>query len=137
VLLYNKRLPFPAADSNGAIIGPTAPTINVIADRLHVSFSGFPPGYILPLGTFFGVQFDSTRYYLGQIVEARIANPITGAVASVEIWPPLPASIMAGSPVSVAKPCAKFSITPGSTYPSIVGALHSQIQFSAEQTYSR
>lgn len=134
VLLYNWRLPYPATDPNGSIIGPTVPEINVITDRLHVSFSGFPPGYQIPLGTYFGVVKNGL-YYLGQFAEARTANPITGAVASVEIWPPLPASIASGDDVIIRKPCGKFRIVPGSAYPSKVSSLHSEIKFSAEQTY--
>lgn len=135
VLLYNYRLPFPASDPNGAIIGATVLTINVITDRLHVSFSGFPAGYEIPLGTWFGIVFDTSRYYLGQFAEARTANPITGAVASVEITPPLPASITSGVGISVSKPPAKFKLVPNSAFPAKQGGLHSTIEFSAEQTY--
>ncbi len=137
VLLYNKRLPFPASDPDGAIIGSTVPKINVITDRLHVSFTGFPPGYVLPVGTYFGIVFDTSRYYLGQFVEDRTANPITGAVATTEIWPPLPASIIGTPDVIIRKPCAKFRIEPGSAFPSKTSSLHATIKFSAEQTYSR
>lgn len=137
VLLHNYKLPFPASDPDGKIIGPTVPKLNVITDRLHVSFSGFPRGYKIPLGTFFGIVFDTSRYYLGQFAEARTANPITGAVAMTEIWPPLPASIAGTLDVVIAKPCAKFRITPGSAYPSTSSALHTTIKLSAEQTYSR
>ena len=135
VLLYNYRLPFPASDPGGTIIGATVPTVNVITDRLHASFSGFPAGYEIPLGTWFGIVFDTSRYYLGQFAEARTANPVTGAVASVEIFPPLPASITAGAEVSVSKPPAKFKLVPNSAFPASQGGLHSTIEFSAEQTY--
>lgn len=137
VLLYNKRLPYPASDPDGSIIGSTVPAINVITDPLHVSFSGFPAGYEIPLGTYFGIVFDTSRYYLGQFAEARTANPITGAVAATEIWPPLPASITGTPDVIIKKPCAKFRIEPGSAFPTKQGGLHSEIQFSAEQTYGR
>jgi hypothetical protein len=101
-LCHNFKLPYPKDDPTGALLGVASPAINVIADRLHVSFSGFPPSYQLAVGTYFGVVFDTSRYYLGQILEPRTANPITGAVASVEIWPPLPATISSGAAVAVA-----------------------------------
>jgi len=132
--LYNYRLPYPPSDPDGWIIGSTVPTVNVITDRLHVSFSGFPAGYEIPLGTYFGIVVAGL-YYLGQFAEARTANPITGTVASTEIWPPLPATITSGAEVSVSKPCAKFRLVPGSAYPSRVDALHSTIRLSAEQNY--
>ncbi|GGF24291.1 hypothetical protein GCM10011321_14580 [Youhaiella tibetensis] len=136
LLLHDYRLPYPSSDPDGSIIGDTVPTINAIVDRLHLSFSGFPPGYVIPFGTYFGVVFDMTRYYLGQFAETRTANPITGAVAAVEVWPPLPASVIAGAAVTVKKPPAKFRIDPGSAYPSSEGGLHATIKLSAKQTYS-
>jgi hypothetical protein len=136
VLLYNYKLPFPASDPNGTIIGSTVPKLNVITDRLHVSFTGFPPGYVIPLGTYFGIVTEG-RHYLGQFAEARTANPITGAVAMTEIWPPLPASIAGTPDVVIAKPCAKFRIVPGSAYPSSVNGTMSTIKLSADQTYSQ
>ncbi len=134
VLLHNYRLPYPSSDPDGLLIGSAAPKLNVITDRLHASFSDFPPGYEIPIGTYFGIVFGG-RYYLGQFAEPRTANPITGAVASVEIWPPLPASISAGADVVMAKPCAKFRMTPNSAFPSKVDGMHSTIKFAAEQTY--
>jgi hypothetical protein len=135
VLLHNYRLPYPSSDPDAAIIGATVPKLGTITDRLHVAFTGFPPGYVLPLGTFFGLVFDTSRYYLGQLVEARTANG-SGAVASVEIWPPLPASVSGTPDVSVKKPPIKARIVPGSAFPSKVGPTLTTIQLSFEQTYS-
>lgn len=135
-LLYNSRLPFPSSDPEGLIIGSVVPKLGVITDRLHVAFTGFPPGYVLPRGTYFSIQFDSGRYYLGQFAESKTANPITGTVGATEIWPPLPASITGTPDVAIAKPPGKFRIEPGSAYPAKEGGLHSTIKFSAEQTYS-
>lgn len=136
VLLHNYRLPHPAPDPTGAIIGATVPKLGTITDRLHVAFTGFPAGYVIPLGTYFGIVFDTSRYYLGQFAEARTASG-GGAVASVEIWPPLPVSIAGTPDVTIKKPPAKFRITPGSAFPSLIGLKHTTIKFSAEQTYSR
>lgn len=136
VLLHNYRLPYPSSDPDGSIIGATVPKLGTITDRLHVAFTGFPAGYVLPLGTFFGLVFDTSRHYLGQLVEARTANG-SGAVASVEIWPPLPASVVGAIDVSVTKPVMKARIVPGSAFPSKVGGTLTTIQLSAEQTLSR
>ncbi|WP_240233622.1 hypothetical protein [Devosia lacusdianchii] len=137
VLLYNSRLPYPSSDPKGQIIGATVPKLGVITDRLHVAFTGFPAGYLIPLGTYFSIQFDTSRFYLGQFAEARTANPITGTVGATEVWPPLPASISGTPDVVIVKPPAKFRIEPGSAFLSKEGGLHSTIKFSAEQTYSR
>ncbi len=133
VLLYNSRMPFPADDPEGAIIGSTIPKLGAITDRLHIAFTGFPAGYKMRTGSYFGL-ISGDLYYLGQFAEDRTATG-GGAIASVEIWPPLPASISGTPNISIKKPAAKFRITPGSAYPSRAGSLHSIIRLSAEQTY--
>lgn len=159
-LLYNYRLPYPATDpggvnlDSGSITGPSlvldfaggtgeifsassvSPRIRSIADRLHVAFERLPSGYVLPVGTYFSIVFDTSRYYLGQIAEQATANS-SGATGTVEIWPPLPASITGTPSITLKKPPAKFTIVPNSAFPSKEGGMHSTIEFAAEQTYSR
>lgn len=135
VLLYNARLPYPSSDPDGSIFGAATPVVGTITDRLHVAFTGFPAGYVIPLGTYFGIVFDTSRYYLGQFAEAKTASG-AGAVTSVEIAPALPDSVAPGDAVTVLKPPAKFRIVPGSAYLSLVTALHSKLTFSAEQDYA-
>lgn len=135
VLMYNSRLPYPSSDPSGTIIGATVPELGTITDRLHVAFTGFPDGYVIPRGTYFSILFDTSRYYLGQFAEPKTAA-VGGAVTAVEIWPPLPASIAGTPDVVIKKPPAKFRIVPGSAFPAQDGTLHSTIKFSAEQTYS-
>jgi hypothetical protein len=134
VHLFNYRLPYPPSDPDGSILGAVIPRIATITDRLHVSFSGFPPGYEVKVGTWFGTVFDNRRY-LGQFVEPRTANGY-GNIATVEIFPPLPASVTAGLGITLKKPPASFRIVPNSAFPSKQGGMYSVIEFSAEQTYS-
>jgi hypothetical protein len=136
LLLTNPRLPYPSSDPDGSIIGATVPALGTITDRLHVAFTGLPAGYIVPLGTFFSIVFDTSRYYLGQFAEARTADG-SGAVASVEIWPPLPASIAGTPAISIKKPSAKFRLVPNAAFISEVSTIHSRVTFAAEQTYGR
>lgn len=136
VLLFNTRMPYPSTDPDGSIMGATVPKLGTITDRLHVAFTGFPAGYVMPLGSYFGLVFDTSRYYLGQFAEARTANG-SGAIAAVEIWPPLPASVSGTPDVSVKKPPMKARITPGSAYVSEQSTVHARVTFAAEQTYSR
>lgn len=135
VLLYNPKLPYPSSDPSGSIFGAAAPVVGVITNRLNLAFTGFPNNYVIPLGTYFQILFGTSRYYLGQFAEARTASG-TGAVATVEVTPALPDSIVAGAAVTILKPAGKFKIKPNSAYPATAGALHSRISFSAEQTYS-
>lgn len=136
VLLHNYRLPYPSSDPQALIIGSMVPKLGTITDPLHVAFTGFPADYLVPLGTYFGLIFDTSRYYLGQFVEACTANG-SGAVASVEIWPPLPASVTGTPDITVKKPPMKARITPGSAYPSKADGMLATVQFSCEQTYGR
>ena len=136
VLMYNSRLPYPSLDPTGSIIGATVPKLGTITDRLHVAFTDFPNSYVMSLGTYFSILFDTSRYYLGQFVESKTSNPIAGTIGATEIWPPLPASITGTPDIVIKKPPAKFRIVPGSAYPAKEGGLHSVIKFSAEQTYS-
>lgn len=135
-LLYNHKMPYPSSDPDGSIIGSTVPSLGTITDRLHVAFTGFPNDYVIPLGTYFGIIFDTSRYYLGQFAEPKVANG-SGVVSATEIWPPLPAMISGTPDIIIKKPVAKFRLTPGSAYPSSISPVHSTFKLSAEQTYSK
>jgi hypothetical protein len=134
VLLGNSKLPCPSSDPDGSIFGAATPVLGTITDRSHVAFAGFPAGYVLPLGTYFQVIFGTSRYYLGQVCEAKTADG-SGNVTATEITPPLPASVSAGDAVTVINPAGKFIIVPNSAYPSAISTVHETITFSAEQTY--
>lgn len=136
VLLCNSRLPYPSSDPDGSIIGSTVPKLGTITNRITVAFTGFPDGYVIPFGSYFGLIFDTSRYYLGQFIETRTAAT-GGAVSAVEIWPPLPASVSGTPDITIKKPLARFRIEPGSAYPSKVDGMHATIKFSAEQTYGK
>lgn len=136
VLLTNARLPYPSSDPTGSIIGSTVPKLGTITNRITAAFTGFPDGYVIPFGTYFSLIFDTSRYYLGQILETRTAAT-GGAVSAVEIWPPLPASVSGTPDITIKKPAGRFRIEPGSAYPSKVDGMHATIKFSAEQTYTK
>lgn len=136
LLLTNTRLPYPSSDPDGSIIGSTVPKLGTITDRLRVAFTGFPNGYVIPVGTYFGIVFDTSRYYLGQFAETRTANG-SGAVSSVQVWPPLPASISGTPDIAVKKPPAKFKLVTNGAFISEVSTIHSRVTFSAKSTYSK
>lgn len=135
-LAYNKRMPYPSSDPDGSIWTTASPTavVGTITDRRHVAFTGFPNGYVIPVGTYFQIIFDEGRYYLGQFAEAKTADG-SGAVSSAKITPPIPASVEVGDAVTVIKPAAKFLPVPGSAYLSNVGLVNATLTFSAEQSY--
>jgi hypothetical protein len=132
-LLTNPRLPYPVTDPTGALLGSETPDLATITDRLHVAFTGFPAGYVIPRGTYFGVVFNTSRYYLGQFCEAKTADG-SGNVTTTEICPPLPASISSGA-ISLKKPPAKFQPIAGTAFISQEDGTRARVTFSAEQTY--
>jgi hypothetical protein len=134
VLLFNSRLPYPSTDPDGTALSAATPTVRTISDRLHVGFENLPADLVLPYGTWFSTVFDSSRYYLGQLVETATADG-AGDTSIVEIWPPLPAAVEAGDEVSFSEPCGKFRINAGSAYPQQSNPLFAKIRFTAEQTY--
>lgn len=135
-LATNPRLPYPSTDPTGSTFGAATPTVGTITDRLHVAFATFPNSYVIPVGTWFQIIYETSKYYVGQFCEARTSHVSTGAVASVEIYPPLPAGISTGAAVTVKKPAGKFKPIGGTAFISTYGALHSVVTLSAEQSYS-
>lgn len=133
-LLYDKRTPYPTSDPTGSIFGSATPEIDTITDRLHIAFTGFPAGYVVPLGTYFSVVDGDGRRYLGQFAEAATADG-SGDIATVEITPSLPASFAVADAVTVIKPAAKFKITPNSAYAPRSTLTEATVTFQCEQTY--
>lgn len=136
VLLYNSRLPYPSSDPKGVIIGSTVPKLGTITNRITVAFTDFPSDYVMPFGTYFGLIFDTSRYYVGQFMETKTASS-EGAITATEIWPPLPALVTGTPNITIKKPPGRFRIDPGSAYPSKVDGMLSTIRFSARQTYRK
>lgn len=134
-LIYNYALPYPSSDPTGSIFGAATPIVGTITNRYVVAFTGFPASYVIPAGTFFQIVFNSTRRYLGQFAEDKVASG-AGAVSAVEVAPALPDGIVPGDAVQMLQPAGKFRIIPGSAHVTIAGGLHSTVAFSAEQTYA-
>lgn len=135
-LLTPPDLSYPSSDPTGSIFGSATPVVGTITDRNTVAFTGFPNNYSIPLGTFFQILYDTSRYYLGQFAEAKTANG-SGAVSATTIAPSLPSLITGGEAVTVKKPAAKFRVSPGSAYIAKVDAALSTVTFAAEQTAAK
>lgn len=133
-LLYNHRLPYPSSDPDGSTFGSATPVVGTITDNVTVAFTGFPASYSLPLGTYLQIIHDTSRYWLGQVVEAKTADG-SGAVSATKVAPPLPDSVDPDDAVTVLKPAGKFRLVPKSAFLSTYTVLHAQLQFSARQTY--
>lgn len=135
-LLNNKRLPYPSSDPTGSIFGAATPIVGTITNNVSVAFTGFPNNYVIPLGTYFQIIHDTTRYYIGQFAAAKTANG-SGAVSASAVTPPLPDSVDPGDAVTVLKPAGKFKLVPGSAYLTNVGLVNASIVLNARQTYEQ
>ena len=51
---------YPSSDPTGSIFGAATPVVGTIADAYHVAFTGFPAGYVIPLGTSYWVKLVET-----------------------------------------------------------------------------
>lgn len=134
ILVPHYRQPWPSTDLEGATFGSATPEIGTVTDRLHIAFADFPANYVIPAGTYFGVEDADGRRYLGQFCEARTASGL-GAVSSVEIAPPLPAAFTTGDLVTMIWPVAKYKLVPGTAIVSQVTVGNSRVTFQADQTY--
>jgi hypothetical protein len=133
-LLYDKRLPYPSSDPTGSTFGAATPVVGTITSNVSVAFTGFPNAYSIPLGTYFQIIHDTTRYYVGQFAEAKTANG-SGAVSASAVTPPLPDSVDPGDAVTVLKPSGKFRLVPKSAFLTNVTVKEASLVLSARQTY--
>lgn len=133
-LLSNKRMLYPSSDPNGSIFGSATPVVGTITDNVTVAFTGFPNNYVIPLGTYFQIIFDTSRYYVGQFAESKTANG-SGAVSASKITPPLPDGVSSSNAVTVKKPAGKFRLDPNSAYLTGVGIANASLVLNAMQTY--
>lgn len=133
--LYPHTMAYPQADPTGSVLRDATPKLGSLPDRLHATFTDFPAGYQLTAGDFFQATTSNGRRYLGQVLQNRTADG-SGAIASVQVAPPMLNSMASGDPVGVIKPSAKMKIVPGSIRISSVGSLHANLSLSARQTYA-
>jgi hypothetical protein len=135
-LLYDKRMPYPSTDDDGAIFGAATPVVGTISSNVSVAFTGFPNNYVIPLGTYFQIIYDTSRYYVGQFAAAKTADG-SGAVSASAVTPPLPDDVDPGDAVTVLKPSGKFRLEPRSAYLDNVQIGLASLVFSARQTYEQ
>lgn len=113
---YDKSHPYPYADPLGTILGASTPTISSLnANNRELDISGLPAGYVLTAGDFISFTYGSspTRYALHQLVNDVTANG-SGVASNIEVIPNIRPGAVTTTPVTLAKPYAKFLITPGS-----------------------
>jgi hypothetical protein len=135
-LLYDKRMPYPSSDPTGSTFGAATPVAGTITSNVSVAFTGFPNGYVIPLGTYFQIIYDTSRYYVGQFAAAKTADG-SGAVSASAVTPPLPDDVDPGDAVTVLKPSGKFRLDPGSAILDHVQIGLASLVFSARQTYEQ
>lgn len=115
-LATNLLRPYPAADPDAMILGPTAPTVQSIgATRRDMRITGLPARYVLTRGDLIGISWGASpvRYGIHRIVVGGIADP-AGLTGWIEVAPALPAGLVSASAVALSRPAFKAMLVPGS-----------------------
>ena len=132
-LLHDKSLPYPEHDTGGVLAAAAAATIGSITDRSLISFSSAPASYDIPGGSYFSVNWSSTKRFLSQILEDRTSSG-GGAVTSVSISPRLPEDVIAGASVTFYRPACRARMVEGSLRPSWSGGKLQELTFQARSS---
>jgi len=136
LLLCDSAGLYPAADITGAGWGSATPVVGTITNRYVCAFTGFPNNYVITAGDYLQIIYDTSRYYLGQFAESKVASG-GGAVTAVELSVALPDLIVGGEAVTMIKPAGKFRITLNSAKKAITYPMQSVVSFTAEQTSAK
>lgn len=116
LLMYDPLSKYPQADPTGSILGASVVAVNSIAsDRSRLSLSGLPAGYKLTLADKLSITYgiDPVRYAFLEFSESITANG-SGVTGLIEVFPHIPAGIVAGAAVTLIKPPCKCIIYPDS-----------------------
>jgi hypothetical protein len=138
--LFNPLMKYPQSDPGGANLGTATVTIDSInVNRKALKLAGLPAGYLLTIGDYFHVDYDSSPYRraLIQIAESATADG-SGLTLEFEVRPHLRPGISAGASVSLIKPAAKVKVMPDTlAIEQAEDATMSRVRFSARQTLQK
>lgn len=126
----------PLSDPGGMKLAGATPKINTIgASRITATLRDLPPAYELSAGDLFSVQYGSspTHWSMHRLLTGRTANA-SGVTGSMDINPPLPASIAAGHLVMLYRPVIKALIVPDSIQWPAYSSGFGRISFDFVQT---
>jgi hypothetical protein len=138
--LFNPLMKYPQADPGGATLGAATVTVQSInANRKALKLTGLPAGYVLTIGDYFHVVYDTSPYRraLIQVVEGVTADG-TGLTPEFEVRPHLRPGISTGDSVSLVKPAAKVKLLSDSfAVEPADDASMSRFRFSVRQTLQK
>lgn len=133
--LYNPVAKYPQADPDGSILGASSVVIATInANRKALTLSGLPAAYVITIGDYLAVTYDTSRRALLQAVESVTANG-SGVTSEFEVRPHIRAGITTTLAVTLTNPAAKVKIVPGTiAVERAEDATMSRVRFTARQT---
>lgn len=135
--LYNPALKYPQADPDGSIVGSSSVVIATInANRKAWTLSGLPAGYVLTLGDWLEVTYDTSRRALVQAVESATADG-SGVTPEFEIRPHLRPGITTSLAVNLKQPAAKVKLLPNGARVEPDSIKFARIVFTARQTLAK
>ena len=126
----------PLFDRSGSIAGSATTTLaSFNSTGYNVAINGFTPGFKLTWGDKFHIQYgaSSDNFSFHEIAGDYTANA-SGNFSNVEIFPYIPANVIAGTRIYFYKPAAKMIIYPDSFNPgSAAGLFTTGLTFKAIQ----
>ncbi|MEX1181030.1 MAG: hypothetical protein WEB63_09510 [Cucumibacter sp.] len=136
--LYNPRMRYPQSDPTGSILGASAVTVYAInANRKALRLTGLPIGYVITIGDYLAITYDTSRRALLQAVEGATADG-SGITPEFEVRPHLRPGIVTTNPVTLKNPAAKVKMMPGTVrVERAEDPLFSRVRFVARQTLAK
>ena len=117
--LFDPLSKYPQADTDGTVLGASTVQVEAVgSERQTLALKGLPAGYELTLGDKGQIAYSSnpTQNYFFEFSEGITADG-SGVTAEVEVFPHVPAGLVADDAVTLARPACKVFIMPGSHSP--------------------
>jgi hypothetical protein len=132
--LHNPLAPYPQADPDGSIIGSDTVQIHTVGvDNKTLRLKGLPAGYVLTIGDYIAVTYNTSRRALYIVCETVTADG-SGNTPSFEVRGYLRPGTAVNNVVDLKKPAAKVKLVDGTLRVEPLSTVHSVIRFTARQT---
>lgn len=132
--LHNPLAPYPQSDPDGSIVGSSTVQIHTVGgDNKTLRMKGLPVGYVLTIGDYIAVTYNSGRRGFYIVCETVTADG-GGITPSFEVRAYLRPGTAVNDAVDLTKPAAKVKLVDGTLRVEPISVVHSVIRFTARQT---
>lgn len=115
--LFDPQALYPADDPDGTTLGSSTITVTSVgSNKRDIALEGFPPGYRLRVGDKMQITHTGAKESFHEVSRTVDANG-SGQMATVNVFPAIPAFVAPGDAVILKKPSCLMVIMPGSHNP--------------------